>query len=235
MYHQTTMLLKKTPFRIIYAIIVISLFGACSTGSKFASSFGKRKYIKGYYLDVPSSTPKVSELPGVKKLIESPVIAGNSNLFEKKISNLEPARFVKTFLQQTFAKTAKHNSAITKPITSIEKAPSITNIVLSIQGDGGRHTGDNATTTTGKLSKASLIAFLIFIVFVLIAIILAAATGSLAYLWILGLSYLIDLVAVILAIIALIQNEEGKNLAIIVLVLNGLLIAFFVLAPYLHL
>jgi hypothetical protein len=38
-----------------WVICIAVVFTSCSTGNKFASSFGKRRYTKGYYVDVPSS------------------------------------------------------------------------------------------------------------------------------------------------------------------------------------
>jgi len=50
-------------------ILFVVLFSSCGQGNKFASSFGKRKYTKGYFVDRPSShqekiTPNIiSSLP----------------------------------------------------------------------------------------------------------------------------------------------------------------------------
>lgn len=48
-------------YRLIIATLLVSFFASCNSGNKIASSFGKRKYTKGYYF--ASSGNKKSVLP----------------------------------------------------------------------------------------------------------------------------------------------------------------------------
>ncbi|MGP8215921.1 MAG: hypothetical protein ACLQQ4_10190 [Bacteroidia bacterium] len=59
-----------TDFIFIFVFIALAL-GSCSTDSRVVSSFGKRKYTKGYYVNLPASkesvTPVLSK-PGIKNV-----------------------------------------------------------------------------------------------------------------------------------------------------------------------
>ena len=50
---------------IITCLVIACMLSSCSTGNKFASSFGKRKYLKGYYMDMPSgiNEPEIAVKP----------------------------------------------------------------------------------------------------------------------------------------------------------------------------
>jgi hypothetical protein len=47
---------RKQGLYFLLFMFVASMLSSCTTGNKFASSFGKRKYLKGYYADVPAGT-----------------------------------------------------------------------------------------------------------------------------------------------------------------------------------
>jgi hypothetical protein len=55
----------KPLFRNILALFLLAnMLMSCSTGNKFASSFGKRKYTKGYYVDFiskPKAEPRITQ------------------------------------------------------------------------------------------------------------------------------------------------------------------------------
>ncbi|HXB12320.1 MAG TPA: hypothetical protein VNZ45_10060 [Bacteroidia bacterium] len=50
---------RKQRLSFLLCIVVAGMLISCSSNYKFASSFGKRKYLKGYYLDVPAETKEV--------------------------------------------------------------------------------------------------------------------------------------------------------------------------------
>lgn len=61
--------LKLSILKIICFGVLITLFASCNTGNKFASSFGKRRYTKGYYFNrIARKSVKIQ-----------PVIAANKN------------------------------------------------------------------------------------------------------------------------------------------------------------
>ena len=71
----------------IYLLFITVLLASCSTGNKFACSFGKRRYTKGFYINMPGKIAAVSKhipalsispVPSVKAL---PLrIAGEQNI-----------------------------------------------------------------------------------------------------------------------------------------------------------
>jgi hypothetical protein len=56
----------KTYF--LFGIVTVFLLSSCGLGNKLASSFGKRKYTKGYYIDMPSSNEYCSSASKVDKI-----------------------------------------------------------------------------------------------------------------------------------------------------------------------
>ncbi len=222
------MLLKKTPFRIIYAVIVISLLSACSTGNKFASSFGKRKYIKGYYLDMPSNTPKVAELPGLKKLKEHAIIGTAGNSPQQTTKTGEANTLLKAPLR-IWSKPANSIKVVVKHLIPIENTSStILHTALSVLGDGGKHISDKDNSSDSGFSTMSLVCFIVAVALLLIAIIgIVALTqaGSLEVLIIFFIGLIIggilDVVAMILAFIGIVLGEDQKYLGEIVLSINA--------------
>ncbi|HXB13205.1 MAG TPA: hypothetical protein VNZ45_14560 [Bacteroidia bacterium] len=229
--------MKKLSKHIIWAIITISLFSACSSGNKFASSFGKRKYIKGYYQDMPSNTPKVAGVSEEKKPISNSIITISSNLVEKKTSAPELAKLVKAFLEQASRKTIKSSYALLKHGTLIGYAPSILNSLLSVQTDGDKPTGDKEKKSNNKFSMAGFWCFLTAIGFILISIAAAvvfAADGGFALVIfaIAGIiAIILDVVAMILAFIGIAIGEDRIVFADFVLFIN-LIVLIIVIAAF---
>jgi hypothetical protein len=52
--HQTSRAMKKL-FYFITVTTTLSFLASCTSSGNMASSFGKRKYTKGYYIDMPST------------------------------------------------------------------------------------------------------------------------------------------------------------------------------------
>lgn len=111
-------------------LIIVVLFSACSSGNKFASSFGKRKYTKGYYVDNPGviktpTTNAIFQLP----ITHRPVLLNNSSSLQilspgiaskNNVSKIEKTAKSKPSLP-TFA-----HFGISQTIAK-EEAPAITN------------------------------------------------------------------------------------------------------------
>ena len=56
----------QAPFhKLLFYTLVIALLAGCSTGNKFASLFGKRRYTKGYFADIPSRQKATQSMPGI--------------------------------------------------------------------------------------------------------------------------------------------------------------------------
>ncbi len=71
--------MKMKNFQFAVAMTAIAgMLASCSSTNQFASSFGKRKYTKGYYVDAPSS---VKEVVSSNKTV---LIAKNNNLTVKE-------------------------------------------------------------------------------------------------------------------------------------------------------
>lgn len=91
---------------VIAGILFTGILTSCNTGNKVVSSFGKRKYTKGYYLNL-----------GFHKKPETPVIAGNKvSIAMHKTSSGERA-----FSNQARKTTGKN---MARPINSISQVTS---------------------------------------------------------------------------------------------------------------
>jgi uncharacterized membrane protein len=68
---------RKQGLHFLLFILVAGILSSCSTGNKFASSFGKRKYLKGYYVDVPSESKEPVIAASTGKPSTPPIINKN--------------------------------------------------------------------------------------------------------------------------------------------------------------
>jgi hypothetical protein len=201
--------------------MAISLFSACSTGNKFASSFGKRKYIKGYYMDIASNSPKVSAVTEIKKPIESPVVVTSINPTGKKTILSESIQLIKTCFTKVTSKASQPSQLLAKPGISVEKTPPTIN---SIQVDGGKHTNEGSSgsgSSFNYLSLGFLVLLILTVTLTLLFLVFAAANTLAAYDTSLILSDLLiasDILSILIAAIALARNEDGKKLAKVVLI-----------------
>ena len=149
--------MKKLPFISIVAII---LFAGCSTSNKFASSFGKRRYTKGYYVDAPGNV----KIPSENKT-SAPVTPKTP-----AIVYVEPAKeIVSQTTQPVSIHTDKHAINISKPATTqFVKPLTINNIpnLVSALGDhnGGMHNAKDGDISSGKHSILAGLCFIAFIV-----------------------------------------------------------------------
>jgi hypothetical protein len=102
------------------------LFAACGTGNKFASSFGKRKYTKGYFVDMPSS---VKQPLAISIALQSITQQPNTLTHQSSGQNTLPLVVSKTsaVLQKVETKKTAHlaygHSIINRIITNAEKSP----------------------------------------------------------------------------------------------------------------
>lgn len=83
-------------FYFLWLILIAFVFASCGTSNKFASSFGKRRYTKGYYVDAPSAIKSHSTVNSFGNHIShhveihAPLIAANPK--PSIIENGAPAR-----------------------------------------------------------------------------------------------------------------------------------------------
>jgi hypothetical protein len=197
--------------------MAVSLFSACSTGNKFASSFGKRKYIKGYYMDIASNSPKVATVE-VKKAVERPVLSQSNNPLEKKTIVSEAIQLIKASFNKSSSKTIHPKQLLVKPGISVEKAPPTVN---SIQVDGGRHTSETSSSDS-PFSYLSIGFLLLTVILFILFLAFALANTAVAYYTSITISYLLaasDIIAIVIAAIAIARKEDGKKSAKAVLII----------------
>ncbi len=53
--------INKLIYRLFTSAVLISIFASCNSSNKVVSSFGKRKYTKGFYLNLPSRTTTITK------------------------------------------------------------------------------------------------------------------------------------------------------------------------------
>ncbi len=64
---------RKQGLYFILSIAIAGMLSSCSSANKFASSFGKRKYEKGYYRDAPTATKEAISTSNSTKPSISPI------------------------------------------------------------------------------------------------------------------------------------------------------------------
>ncbi len=71
-----------------YLLLITVVLASCGTSNKFASSFGKRRYTKGFYVDMPSGVKnKVTPVTSLRPMQTKHVNSISNPLSESNISN----------------------------------------------------------------------------------------------------------------------------------------------------
>lgn len=208
----------------IVCFAVLALCG-CGTQSRFASSFGKRRYNKGYYWN------RAGEVKAVA-----------SASYEHKAQPMVKPTKVK---QQTVAIKQNNNPAVSSAVVSVKapdkatrhktilaKAVSTVMLAKAALPGGGRHEApDSDSSQNSKLSRTSFLLFVLSIITLIISIFIIAYSGFIGAIVGGYLFLLLDIAAIIVAIVALTHPGETQlgfakavliiNLVLIVLLLAG--------------
>jgi len=202
--------LKINSSKLITAILLASLFASCNTGNKVVSSFGKRKYTKGYYFN--SVAHKAPELPAIvasgtnnqaisykeKEAIHTEAVRSVSSesvvpkAKQKKISVSHLSQIIIGKVQKAFIKNTTENISWNSQLTMEDGIP----------GHGG-------TATDGGNDKYDLDATLGFI-FGLVGLI---------FFFVDGFGILLAIPGLILSAIGL-KSERKHGLALAGLILS---------------
>jgi hypothetical protein len=219
----------KLPFinTVLFVVIASILLSSCGTSNKFASSFGKRKYTKGYYVDVAGTVPvpksKEVKHPDMMPLVITPA-QNVSEVVPKPI--LPIVKPVEKHIAIAISKPANSNL---NPNLNLNKSP-IVNAVTN--GNGGTHSTSNDSNGSGNDSIRSFIYFMAsvldIILFVLLAIIFSIS-GTTLFAVLLTLSWLtLDIIAMVFAIKAVSNHESNLVFAWIVIGFNILYVLYIV-------
>jgi hypothetical protein len=115
--------MKILNYKILFSLLVMVILVGCSTGNKFASSFGKRKYTKGYYFDLAGTKRNPDKLAITQPKLE-------------KVREIKPTLIVNAPISAIITKTepvfisvirGKHALKLNNqpPISRISKAPKV--------------------------------------------------------------------------------------------------------------
>lgn len=128
------MMKTKNVTKLLSLVAVAAIFASCGTTNQFASSFGKRKYMKGYYFNTAGSAKEVAsaQKSGSKTGIVAVPTKNSSTVALPSSNNTEIHSAVMP--STTFAGTKKAN--VSKNVTPVTYKNSVKN---SIQ-DNEMHT-----------------------------------------------------------------------------------------------
>jgi hypothetical protein len=210
----------------LYFLLCIALLASCTTGNKFASSFGKRKYNKGYYVDVKGKAPKVAT--------NTTAAIQNDNAKDIEIGTSTLALPVNHLslkaapVMQYVAAKPPVKAKLIHPTVSVAPAK----VAESVKGDGGAQDSKNNHKVLGILGfSLVMVAYLI----IGVALLLIYAGGD----EIVGLAILIFasffaliflIIGVVFCIISLAGQDRSKKWATPGLILGFLLIFLILLA-----
>ena len=96
--------INKLPLKLFAGLIILSFFASCNSGNKVVSSFGKRKYTKGYFFNAPQSNKVVARQS--KSTAVQPVAVTKNTLPEKA---LQPT-IIQPSIQEKESVNIKHSS-----------------------------------------------------------------------------------------------------------------------------
>ena len=213
---------------IAFCLLAGMLLSGCDTQNKFASSFGKRRYAKGFYVDVPgamqTATCKKNNKRPAKVFVEIPL--HDAPAYTLNTTDVKPT---KVFIHKPAIANpiAQNKIAVSKPSVFIANPPTVNN--------NDSHTEDNSETS--HFSTISLVVFLLSAVAILLTLLVgiivaignpagAAVTLFAGFLVAAGM----DLAAVILALLAVERKEPNLDGAKVVLIINGISLLIFLVA-----
>jgi hypothetical protein len=224
---------------IVFLAIVILVSG-CGTGNKFASSFGKRKYNKGYYWDVPSHAVAI-------KAANNPIQYTNEQPIKARsfVANAEKSATVNQVqkqVEQAYSIIAARPEVEKQSgLGALAKIKAIEEKYIQQSNGDGRHITDTKVGASTKGASGTAFTFFILALASLVAaIIVSLFVEGAAYdpalfdivVGILALGIILDIIAFIIALIAVIRGDKKRGLAWIVIgfnVLLGLLFSIFLL------
>lgn len=215
----------KTVLPILVAIILLE---GCSTQSKFASSFGKRRYEKGFYWNSPGkeNMPTVANNSAPK-----PTVAAKSVTISSQNLSANRAEEAKGERTATTLKTADNPKSKTVTLnnsrTEIKAAPSNSRVISApatpraIRSITSHHfTHDDSQTNDSHLGTIGgilcVISVVIFLAFLLDTEIADAAAAALLAVF----AFFGDIAGIAMCIVALAMHTNDSNIAIIGLVAN---------------
>jgi hypothetical protein len=140
---------------LLWVICIAVIFTSCSTSNKFASSFGKRRYTKGYYVDVPSSV-KV-HIASYKDLSPIPVHSKVATV-DTKDEAVQVATVVGTVsVQENKKPVLKAHAFFSNP--AIQQRSTLADAPPAIKGDDTKKT--NGWKNSGETNYFAIVGFLI--------------------------------------------------------------------------
>jgi hypothetical protein len=223
--------------RLLFCLLGVACLVGCSTGNKFASSFGKRRYEKGYYWDRAKSGETVHEKTERETVNRNSVGAGNrksettlpvfdagNNVISKPAPAIQEKKATPGFSIPLINKSENYNAL------KVEKS-------LAQQGIGGDSRGSlnsssSSAGTTGFVLSVIGAVLILGTIFVLLA--LAESGGAslaiaLFCLLLVGMGLLAELIAFVTCIVALNHNDNSKGMARAGLIISGIFLGIFFL------
>jgi hypothetical protein len=214
----------------VVCLFALVLFSSCTTSNKFAASFGKRKYNKGYYVDVPDKAPKVAA-----NLTTATQSDNTTKDLESTSTTLSaPENHLDVKAAPVMQPVSAKPSVKAKPIqTTVSVAPA--KVAESVKGDGGGRHSDSGSSDDRSFGVNGFLFVVLGYLLALIAAIIAAVVGFLTggvgafATGILIVALLAYIAGIVFCVLSLIHDEQKKGWAIAGLILAGIPLLLFLI------
>jgi hypothetical protein len=206
-----------------YVLIIVAavLFSSCGTQNKFASSFGKRHYTKGFYVDAPGIIQKPERNKIILPVQKTPAII-SAKVISNQAAQQEEIRSVQ-IVKSTLTLSSHKKLIETKPANSIisQQVKVIQSPIITPAVDKEGKSINNIHAIISFLSAVGIIA-----IASLLAILFVTNIALVAAIWLVAaiLAIALDALAVFFAIQAYTKKEADTGGSLIILILNGVIL-----------
>jgi hypothetical protein len=217
--------MNKTLPQYLLLIIGLLFLCACSTQNKFAASFGKRHYTKGFYWDRREEAKQIVTINNAKTINVMPIRAKSLQIALNKEKEIN--RNITMPLITKLALT--HKSKLTG-FTNIQKPARAEAVPTGASINSYHHSSETASSGNEMYGVLGFVGCLVGIILMFVGVISLVVSGSVtavgsggAILLIL-LGFIMDLAGIVLCIVALAEHSSHQGLAITGIVLNVILL-----------
>jgi hypothetical protein len=209
----------KQAVSLIVGIAIVALLSSCGTQSKFASTFGKRHYTKGFYWDSPGSIKPVVAI--VDALVDK------QNVLPKISTSATTYRIAKgsavTSGISISVTTKRPKSKIAQLVINAVTPKYVKDLPPSVSSINSHHESSTASTSNGSglLSIFGFLTSILAVFFALLWLLLSALSVALGG-GISGLVYVAIpfIVSIGLCLAAIVTHDADQGLAIAGLVID---------------
>jgi hypothetical protein len=204
----------------------VALLYGCSTQTKFASSFGKRRYTKGFYCDRAGAIKQVASANAAKAIEPMPVLAKSHEVDIKIGEEINHTILPVAIKISNRAIGIKHQSR-SQYLTTFQSQPQVFPAISSINSHHfNKADGGGGSTDNGSLSiSGGVLAIVCPLLLYFGAILAILGSGGTSIVGLVLFGFIGDIVGVVLCVVALANNDKYSGIAIAGLAFNILFYA----------